>query len=280
MDDIDRFLYEDLGDEGDITSDSIFTDERATARMLAKDDGVVAGLEEAKAVFERLGSSVRLLKRDGGRVVCGERVLEAAGLAKSILSAERLALNFVCHMSGIATATRKLVDSCKAVNPHVAIAATRKTIPGIRKYQKKAVIAGGGDPHRMGLYDVAMIKDNHIVAAGSVERAILKVRQNAPGKEIEAEVENLADALTAARLGVEWIMLDNRSPEEGAMLAKAVRAANPKARIEVSGGITPQNITAYASYPDRISLGYLTHTVRNMDFSLEIDAPDAGRGQI
>ncbi|MCK4347597.1 MAG: carboxylating nicotinate-nucleotide diphosphorylase [Thermoplasmatales archaeon] len=270
MDDIDRFLNEDLGDEGDVTSDSLFADEIAKAYVIAKEDCVVAGLEELKIVFEKTGARAKLNVEDGGSVKKDAVVAEINGSIRSILKGERLALNFVCKMSGIATETKKLVDKCKVINPKVKVAATRKTTPGFRKYEKKAVVLGGGEAHRYGLYDAVLIKDNHLKCVGSVDRAIEQIKRKITDKTIEIEVENEQDACTAAKMNVDVIMLDNFNPKDGEMLAKKIRDINDKVLIEMSGSMTPGNIASYASFADRISLGYLTHSVEARDFSLEI----------
>ncbi len=271
MDDIDRFLKEDIGEEGDITSNSLFTDEIAQAHILAKENCVVAGLEETKMVFERTGAQIELLVNDGDFVKEKTIVAEVKGSICSILMGERLALNFICRLSGIASETRKLVDICRDVNPHVAVAATRKTTPGFRKYEKKAVVFGGGEPHRHGLYDAVMIKDNHIKCVGSVEEAIRRVKQRVHDKIIEVEVENERDAIIAAEMKVDVIMLDNFHPETAKRLVQKIREMDSDVLIEISGGITPNNIVEYASFADRISLGYLTHSIKNKDFSLELE---------
>ncbi|MCX6666621.1 MAG: carboxylating nicotinate-nucleotide diphosphorylase [Euryarchaeota archaeon] len=270
MDNIDRYLLEDLDKKGDVTSDSLFTDEATKAHIIAKENCIVAGLEEAKLVFERSGAEVRLQVNDGDFVKEKTIVAKINGPARSILKGERLALNFICRMSGIATETKKLVDKCRAINPRVTIAATRKTTPGFRKYEKKAVVLGGGESHRFGLYDAVIIKDNHIKCIGSVEEAIKRVKQRVHDKIIEVEVENLADALTAAKMKVDVIMLDNLNPKLGKSIAKKIREMDSNIIIEISGGVTPNNIVNYASFADRISLGYITHSTKNKDFSLEI----------
>ena len=150
------------------------------------------------------------------------------------------------------------------------IAATRKTTPGFRLYEKKAVIVGGGEPHRYGLYEWVLIKDNHLKLIGSVEEALKRVQRKTPGKLIEIEVENERDALAAAKRNVDVIMLDNIPPRTGEAIARKIRQINPRIHIEVSGGITRENITKYAAFADRISLGALTHSVKSKDFSLEI----------
>lgn len=270
MDDIDWYLSEDLGEEGDITSNALFTSERTKAFIIAKQTCIIAGLEEAKTVFERVGATAELLVKDGKRIQKNTRVLEINGAACTILKGERLALNFIGRMSGIATETKELIETCRALNPKVMIAATRKTTPGFRKYEKKAVVLGGGERHRMGLYDAVLIKDNHLRCVGSLEEAIKRVRDKIPEKSIEIEVENERDALTAARLHVDTIMLDNFNVQEGKHIAEKIRQINPRILIEISGGITPDNIVDYASFADRISLGYLTHSVKSKDFSLEM----------
>lgn len=270
MDEIDRFLSEDLGKKGDITSDALFTTQKARAAIVVKQDCVLAGLQEAQQVFTKTGARSRVLHKDGEQVTKGTIVLEIQGSARSILKAERLALNFLGRMSGIATETHKLVRQCAKINPKVTVAATRKTTPGFRVYEKKAVILGGGEPHRYGLYDAVLIKDNHIKLIGSVEEAIKKVKRTLPRKPIEIEVENESDAVTAAQMNVACIMLDNLDPRTGSAIARKIRAINPRIRIEVSGGITEQTIESYAAFADRISLGCVTHSIKNIDISLEI----------
>jgi len=270
MEDIKNFLKEDLDEVGDITSNALFTNEKAEAYIVAKEDCMVAGLEEAKTVFEYLGAEVSLLCKDGEWVKKNQKIMHISGKAVSILSGERLALNFICRMSGIATETNNLIKICKKINPRVTIAATRKTTPGFRKYEKKAVMIGGGEPHRFGLYDAVMIKDNHIQIVGSVGEAIKHVKDKIRDKTIEVEVENEEDAITAAKMNVDVIMLDNMSPKKAEGITKKIRETNKNVLIEVSGGITPDNIKDYAGFADRISLGYLTHSVKSRNFSLEI----------
>ncbi len=270
MDEIDRFLREDLGEEGDITSDALFTTHSAHAVIVSKEDCIVAGLEEARQVFKKLGVTVTSLVKDGSVVKKDSTVVEIKGLARSILQGERLALNIIGRMSGIASETKKLVERCYKINPNVTIAATRKTTPGFRIFEKKAVVLGGGEPHRFGLYDAVIIKDNHLKIIGSVEEAIKIVTTKIHDKIIEIEVENESDALSAARMNIDVIMLDNLDPHAGKIITQKIREINPDILIEVSGGITADNIEKYASFADRISLGYLTHSIKNKDFSLEI----------
>jgi len=271
MDDIDRFLKEDIGDEGDITSNSLFTDEVAQAHIVANEDCVVAGLEEIKMVFKRTGAQIELLVNDGDFVKEKTIVAEIKGPICSILMGERLSLNFICKMSGIASETKKLVDKCRKINPRVTVTATRKTTPGFRIYEKKAVMLGGGESHRYGLYDAIMIKDNHIKCVGSIEGAIKRIKQKVYDKVVEVEVENEKDALIAAKMKVDVVMLDNFNPGDAKVLADKIREINTNILIEISGGVTPDNIVEYASFADRISLGYLTHSIKIKDFSLELN---------
>jgi len=267
MDDIDFYIKEDLGDEGDITSSLLFTDEKGTAYIKAKENCILAGGEEGIEIFRRLGADAKQLKRDGEEVKAGEKIMEINGPLRSILAGERLALNFISRMSGIATITHELLSMCKKKNANIIIAATRKTTPGFRKYEKKAVVVGGGSPHRMGLYDGIIIKDNHLVCI-SVREAIRKAKKR--GLPVEIEVESIEDAIIAAEEKADIIMLDNMPPAKGKIAAKEARSIHPQVRIEVSGGITPENIGNY-TFADIISLGWITHSVKSKDFSLEIE---------
>ncbi|UCD92182.1 MAG: carboxylating nicotinate-nucleotide diphosphorylase [Methanobacteriota archaeon] len=262
------FLKEDLG-KGDITTKALIGKERAIAVIFAKQDCVLAGLEEASRIFGLLGLKSSTAFVDGQRVHEGDQVLRVEGPAKSILVGERVALNFLMRMSGIATQTRDLVERCKKINPDVEVAATRKTTPGFRYYEKKAVTLGGGNPHRFRLDSEYLIKDNHLVIVESVGKAVRKAKEKAKGRKVEVEVKTEEEAIEAANSGADIIMLDNMSPETGAEVAKRVREIC-KAKIEASGGITPSNIEEYATYADMISLGWLTHSLRSMDFSLKI----------
>jgi len=270
MDDIDRYLEEDLGDKGDITSDSLFTNETAEAKIIAKENCIIAGLEETKQIFKKLKTQIKTLVKDGDFIEKDTTIAIIKGSAKAILKGERLALNFICKMSGISTETKKLVKKCRKINPKLTIAATRKTTPGFRKYEKKAVMIGGGETHRYGLYDAVMIKDNHLKIIGSIDEAIKRVKQKVHDNIIEVEVENKKDAISVAKLDIDVIMLDNFTPSSARNVAEKIREINSKILIEISGGVTPENITEYVPFADRISLGYLTNKVKSIDFSLEI----------
>ncbi len=270
MDDIDRYLKEDLGDAGDITSNALFTNETGSAYIIANEDSIVAGLEEAETVFLKTGAQTHALVNDGDQVNANTNIAKISGPLKSILCGERLALNFICRMSGIASETHTLISQCHNINPSVSIAATRKTTPGFRHYEKKAVIIGGGEPHRQGLYEAILIKDNHIKAVGSLEKAITRVKQQMRDTCIEVEVEKAEDAYLVAKLGVDTIMLDNFNCKDLPKIVEEIKKINKHVSIELSGGINPKNIRNYAPYADRISLGYLTHSTTSKDFSLEL----------
>ncbi len=263
---LERFLEEDLGSDDD--SCGIVLPVKAEARVVCKEDGVLAGLDEACEVFGYFCTEVVKKGTDGQQVKKGDIVLEISGNAPDVLRAERLALNFLGRMSGIAT----LTAHCVAKAPGVRIAATRKTTPGFRKFEKKAVKLGGGDAHRYDLSSAVMIKDNHIAIMG-IEGAIAAAKKAASfTKKIEIEVESIDDAIIAAKLGVDIIMFDNMKPDMLAAGVKKVRAVNPKIILEASGGITLQNIGDYASTGvDVISLGALTRDARWLDVSLDVE---------
>jgi len=270
MDDIERFLMEDLGSVGDITSKALFTDESGDAEIIVKESCVVAGITELEEVFHRTGAKTKILVRDGIKVKKNTCIAKISGSMISILSGERLTLNILGRMSGIATQTRQIVDLCKELNPKISIAATRKTTPGFRKYEKKAVEIGGGESHRFGLFDAVLIKDNHIHRIGSIQTAISRITENISNKTIEVEVKNEQDALLAAQTKVDWIMLDNFQALDAKKTALKIREINSSVFIEVSGGITLNNCLSYATFADRISLGFLTHTIQNIDFALNM----------
>lgn len=263
---LDAYLQEDLGDDDD--SNGIVPGVEAYGRIICKEDGVLAGLEEASAVFEHLGLSVSTVFIDGQEVKKGEMVLEAVGNAPDLLRGERLALNFLGRMSGIATITGK----CVSIASGVRIAATRKTTPGFRKFEKKAIKLGGGDTHRYDLSAAVMIKDNQIRIMG-LENAIAEARRVASfTKKIEIEVESLEDAMRAASLGVDIIMFDNMRPDVIREAADNVKKINSRIIVEASGGITLSNLKDYAlSGVDVISLGALTRDAKWLDFSMDID---------
>ncbi len=269
--DVKFFISEDI-ESADITSEALLSDEIAKGSIIAREDCVVAGLSEAMEIFTYFGLDVSSNVSDGDTISMGDIILEVTGKAKDILAGERLALNFMGRMSGIATETRKLVDACKKINPIAQIAATRKTTPGFRFFEKKAVILGGGYPHRMRLDDAFLIKDNHLKMVPTIEEAISRAKTSkygAQGKVVEIEVESFEDAKKAAEAGAHVIMLDNMTPEQAKMAYYKIKNINNEILVEISGGITPENIHEYAPFADRISLGYLTHSISACDFSLE-----------
>src|SRR5512136_2871573 len=267
---LQEFLKEDIG-SGDVTSELVVPlDETARGRIICKEPCVLAGVAEASEVFKELGAGTVRSRKDGTKAKKGDVVLEVKGSARAILTGERLALNFVMRMSGIATLTADLTAACRKVNPKVRIAATRKTTPGFREFEKKAVLIGGGDPHRYALDDSILIKDNHIRLAGGVEEALKRARRGSFTKKIEIEVENPKDARTALVNGADIIMLDNFKPKALQKLSKELKSKRPDVMIEASGGIRPENVRKFAPGADIISLGWLTHSVKSIDFSMDV----------
>ena len=267
-------LEEDIG-FGDITSQLIVPEGvEAVAEIVAKGEGILAGVEEARMAFELMGAEVEWAMRDGSSVGHGDVVLRAKGPARALLAAERTALNFLMRMSGIATATAELVELARRARPGVRVAATRKTAPGLRFFDKKAVEIGGGDTHRLRLDDCVLIKDNHIAILGSVAEAVKKAREAVSfTKKIEVEVSTPEEALEAARAGADIIMLDNFSPEEVEEALRILEEAGLRSSvlIEASGRIGPDNVADYVSKGvDIVSSGYLTHSARALDFSMRI----------
>jgi len=269
-----EFLREDLG-MGDVTTEAVVPAEAmVSAHIIAKEAMVVAGLYEASVIFEAIGVGFRAKVKDGEKVDAGTVLAEVYGRARDILSAERTVLNILMRMSGIATQTRRIVEIIRRAGFNVRIAATRKTAPGLRLLDKRAVAIGGGDPHRFRLDDAVLIKDNHIRVAGGVREAVQRARSAASfSKKIEVEVQSLEEALEATECGVDILMLDNMSVKETKRTIEALedRGLREKVVIEVSGRIDEKNILEYAELgPDVISVGALTHSVRAADISLEV----------
>lgn len=269
---IDLALREDVG-SGDITSE-YFVDEKdqASARIIAKERAIVAGCEVAGEVFRRVDPSlqVELMQKDGIAVTGGTTVLEVRGRARSILTAERVALNFLQRLSGIASLTHQFVE---AAGPQGAkILDTRKTTPGLRKFEKAAVKAGGGTNHRFGLFDMVLVKDNHLHARNGLAQlnaAIDRVRKQRPGVKIEVEADNLDQVRALLEVpGVEVILLDNM---RGSQMREAVAIGKGKVKFEASGGVNLRNVRQIATTGvDFVSIGALTHSARAIDFSLEL----------
>jgi len=270
-----QILAEDVG-QGDVTSEAVVpAGLTVEAVVLAKEAGMAAGIEETVIFAESLGLSVKAEVADGDEIRSGTVMLKISGNARVILSAERTMLNLLSRMSGIATATRRLTERLREANLTAKVAATRKTAPGLLYFDKKAVVVGGGDPHRLRLDDMILLKDNHVAIAGSVEKAVKKAKAAKGSKKIEAEVTSTGDALKAAEVGADIVMLDNFSPKQVKEAVEALKKAGffGKVLLEVSGGITEQNLLEYASAQvDVISMGALTHSVKALDISLEIVA--------
>lgn len=274
LDELLQFLKEDTP-AGDVTSDAIIPDVDCTAAIRAEQDGILAGIEEAAILFSHFDIAIISRKRDGDTVKRGDRILSVSGKAKQILLVERTALNILGRMSGIATRTAAMAEIVKKENPACRVAGTRKTCPGFRRFDKKAVMIGGGDPHRMNLSDGILIKDNHL-ALVPIEDALQKARAHSAYKKVEVEVESAADAVKAARAGADIIMLDNMTPGQVRETLGALKKEGLRERIviEISGGIDDGTIRDYAACGvDVISMGALTHTVKNFSFSLEIQPP-------
>ncbi|WP_129599462.1 carboxylating nicotinate-nucleotide diphosphorylase [Methanohalophilus profundi] len=267
---IENFIREDLGYH-DISCQMV-PDTIAEAVVFAKQDCVIAGVEIAEAIFDYFDIEYTRKVADGEKVRNNDVIFELKADTVSLLRAERLSLNFLGHLSGIATLTRDCVEAVNECSEAV-VAATRKTTPGIREFEKLAVIAGGGDPHRFNLSDSIMIKDNHRNIMG-LENAILKAKEMASfTQKIEAEVESTTDAILAAKMGVDIIMLDNMSPSEIISTVEKLRHAGlrNKVIVEVSGGINTENLAEYAKTGiDVISMGSLIHKAQWADLSMEM----------
>lgn len=288
FDPIAAALKEDIG-EGDITSRAFVpADTQVSAQIIAREPAIIAGTSTAAEVFRRVDPKIkiRIARRDGSAVAPGKTIIELRGPARSILTAERVALNFLQHLSGIATLTRKFVEAAGA--KHVQILDTRKTIPGLRLLEKAAVVAGGGSNHRFGLFDMVLVKDNHLVAGSGLSgmaKAIRRIRKRNPGIRIEVEADRLDQVRALLEMAdVDLILLDNMTPAE---LRKAVALRNEAGRdserigersrvarrikFEASGGVTLKNVRQIAATGvDYISVGALTHSAPAINLSLEI----------
>jgi nicotinate-nucleotide pyrophosphorylase (carboxylating) len=269
LDPIDNAIAEDVG-TGDLTSHFFIPETRVSkGRIFAKEACVLAGVDVVQRVYRKLDPQMELLilRQDGSVVEPGETVIELTGLTRTILTGERVALNFVQRLSGVATLTAKFVKAVHGTG--VAILDTRKTTPGLRALEKAAVKAGGGQNHRMGLYDGVMVKDNHLLARPELQEAIFSLRRAYPNILIEVEVDSIDQAREFVHLdGVDVILLDNMSPDE---LRACVLLRRPGLKFEASGGVTLASVRSMAQTGvDFISVGQLTHSARAIDFSLEL----------
>ena len=263
------WLAED-GTEADLTTQAVVDPEaRARARVVAKAELVVAGVGAACAA---LGDEVMVLERaaDGQRVKPGETVLVVEGQAHVLLTRERLALNLLLHLSGIATLTDQVVAAVHAIDPTCQVLATRKTTPGLRALEHAAVVAGGGRPHRRDLSAAILIKENHL-AFTTIEEAVAAAREASPDAFLMVEAESPEEGLAAARAGADGVLFDELEPDAFADAAELVRHLRPGIVIEASGGLHLGNVAAYAAAADRVSLGCLTHSAPAADLSLELE---------
>jgi nicotinate-nucleotide pyrophosphorylase (carboxylating) len=266
-----RFIDEDVP-AGDITSEAVIPEVTCRAYIKSEQDGIIAGLEEAALLFSHFGVKVTPDAGDGNPVKRGDVLITLDGPAQIILLVERTALNIIGRMSGIATRTRKMADLISSINPACRIAGTRKTSPGCRRLDKKAIALGGGDPHRYSLSDGILIKDNHL-ALTTIGAAIRDAKKVSSYKKIEVEVETCEDALVAARAGADIIMLDNMTPDAIHTTLTTISHEGLRDRIvfETSGGIDETQLKEYAALDlNVISMGSLTHTVKNFSVTLEI----------
>jgi len=268
------FLKEDLG-QGDITTHLLIPENlKVQAKIIAKEAGIAAGIEETLILLESLGIKAKPLVKDSQKIAKGKILITIEGKARDILALERTVLNLLGRMSGIATFTDKIVKKIRKKGYKTVIACTRKTAPGLEYFDKKAVLHGGGDTHRFHLDDMVLIKDNHIAIVGSVEKAIKLTRKQVSfSKKIEVEVSDVKEAVEAANVGADIIMLDNFTSKKVKDAVKALEKENlrDKVLLEVSGGINEKNIVDFAAAGvDIISLGALTHSVKALDINLEI----------
>jgi nicotinate-nucleotide pyrophosphorylase (carboxylating) len=265
------FLQEDVG-AGDITSDNIIpADLEAKAKIVCKSGfAIVCGLEEASMLFDICGCKSELLVKDGSKIDKGMVVMNVSGYARAILKAERTVLNILMRMSGIATETWRMVELAKGVT----ILATRKTAPGLRYFDKKAVVFGGAATHRMRLDDMVLIKDNHLVLVSDIRKCIRLAKKKVGSSiKVECEAGTKEEALAAVAARADAVMLDNFTPKQAQQTIRQISrmGLRSKVRIELSGGINQKNIRRYSrTKPDFISLGYITHSFSAIDFSLEI----------
>jgi len=274
-------LAEDLG-YGDITTNVLVDSERkGEGRVVCRENAVIAGIEEAVILLELVGCQGTAKTRDGGRVKAGTMILSARGPARALLGVERTLLNLLSHMSGVATSTADLVSIAnKESRDKIRIACTRKTLPGLRYFEKRAVELGGGDTHRLRLDDAVLIKDNHLELAGSVGACVRKAKERVSfTRKVEVEVTNPDQAVEAAEAGADIVLLDNMTPKEVASSVSLLmsRGLRDRVLVETSGGIRRENLASYArTGVDVISVGAITHSAPAVDVSLEIHASRKG----
>ncbi len=268
-----QILSEDIG-LGDVTAQAIIPPNLTVeAIVIAKEEGIAAGIEETMILAEYLGLKVKAKVADGEKIKNKQILIEISGDAQTIVSVERTLLNLLSRMSGIATKTRTLAEKLEKAGLKTRIAGTRKSAPGLLYFDKKAIIVGSGDPHRLHLDDMILIKDNHLAVVGTVEEAVKKAKTNSSfTKKIEVEVTKSEDAVKAANAGADIIMLDNFSPKQAKETSEKLKKSGfEDVLLEVSGGITGETLMEYAAAQvDIISMGELTHSSKALDISLEI----------
>lgn len=270
-----KLVYDDIGFEDITTRALIPPGLKVKGHIISKEEGISAGVELAVAIFTEFAVETEVLVADGEKLKPGQIIMEISGDPRSILSVERTVLNLMMRMSGIATLTDNIIKMVRSVNPDVIVAGTRKTTPGLQFFEKNAIRSGGGDTHRYRLDDSVLIKDNHLALVGGVVEAISLARKYASfTKKIEIEVETLEEALLAANAGADIVMLDNMDPEDVTKVLESLDIENLRDNviIEVSGGINSDNILQFAKTGvDVISTGYITHSARSLDLSLELE---------
>jgi len=264
-----RFISEDI-QGGDITS-VLLPKKKIKAKIISRQEGILAGVKFAGDIFRLKGCNVKIIKKDSAKLKSNQIILQISGNAGTVLSCERTALNLLSRMSGISTQTNFLVSKIRKINRKTKLYSTRKTAPGLRFFDKEAIMIGGGHKHRMSLNDMVMIKDNHLLVTNSMEGIIKNARKQ--HKHVEVEVENQRDAILAASSGATIVMLDNFSPVQ---IKKTIttlqkKKLRNKVKLEASGGINSKNIIAYAKTGvDMISVGSITNSVKGVDLSLEV----------
>jgi len=266
QDKLDDWFAEDFG-KGDFTSQSVVDNQFCEARVTGG-PGVISGLEVVGDLLERHNINFSTNYKDGDSI-SSDLIITLKGKAYDILATERLLLNILSHLSGVSTHTNKIVKIAKKVNSEIQILATRKTLPGLRELEKEAVVHGGGATHRMRLDDAILIKDNHLRLSKSIEGSIKSSRKKYPNLMLEVEADNEEQAIEIAKCGADRVMLDNFTPKEAAETIKKLKQFS-KIEIEISGGVTIDNVADYAEHADFISLGSLTMSSKPVDFSLHV----------
>jgi nicotinate-nucleotide pyrophosphorylase (carboxylating) len=269
---VERALAEDLEPLGDLTASLLDPDATGTLVVATREPGVIAGQDCAVEAFAQIDPTlvVEVVAPDGSTVEPGDVILRVTGRLAPILTAERTALNFLGHLSGIATATRRVVEAVAAVSSTTTVLDTRKTTPGLRSLEKAAVRSGGGRNHRANLSDAILIKDNHLGGI-SITEAVTRAKASWPGRFVEVECDEAAQAVEAARSGATAVLLDNMTPDEAGRVAALARAEAPGILVEVSGGITLDTAPAYAGAGiDLLSVGALTHSAMRLDLGLDL----------